>query len=188
MEKIIAAFILSLSANLDTFSLSVSYGIKKIRIPFFSNILISLLTTLGTFLSMEFGFFIRNLIPSWIANALGGISMMGIGIWFLIDYFRNSCKDEIPMVDSDHSGDISLKETIPLIIALTINNIGVGISGSMSGVSILYTSIFTFIITYLCIQIGTWAGKTIVGKVFGKYTTLVSNIFLILFGLYEIFF
>lgn len=188
MEAIITAFLLALSANLDTFSLAVSYGIKKIRIPFLSNLLISFLTTLSTFLAMECGLVISSFLPLFIANSIGGISIVVIGLYFLIDYFLHSCNDEIPMADSDHSGDISLKETIPLIIALSVNNLGVGISGSMSGVSTLFMTIFTFLITYSFIGIGTWAGKTLFGKLLGKYTTLLSNIFLILFGIYTIFF
>lgn len=188
MQEIIAALVLAVSANLDTFSVAVSYGIKKIKIPMASNILISLLTTIGTFLSMEFGLLISDFIPPYIANAIGGICIALIGTWFLIDYFRNKNKDTIPMADSDHSGDISLKEALPLIIALTINNLGVGISGSMAGVSTIYTTAFTFIVTALFLLIGTFAGKTVFGRLFGKYTPLISNILLIFLGIYEIIF
>ena len=92
------------------------------------------------------------------------------------------------MADSDNSGDISLQEALPLIIALTVNNLGVGISGSMAGVSTIYTTTFTFIITVLFLVIGTFAGKTVFGRLFGKYTPLISNILLILLGIYEICF
>ena len=188
MQEIMAAIVRAVSANLDTFSVAVSYGIKKIKIPMASNILISLLTTIGTFLSMEFGLLISEFIPSILANAIGGIAITLIGIWFLIDYFKERNKDTIPMADSDNSGDISLQEALPLIIALTVNNLGVGISGSMAGVSTIYTTTFTFIITVLFLVIGTFAGKTVFGRLFGKYTPLISNILLILLGIYEIFF
>lgn len=190
MQEIMAALVLAVSANLDTFSVAVSYGIKKIKIPMASNVLISLLTTIGTFLSMEFGLLISEFIPSWLANAIGGIAIALIGIGFLIDYFINinRNKDTIPMADSNHSGDISLKEALPLIIALTVNNLGVGISGSMAGVSTIYTTCFTFIVTALFLVTGTFAGKTVFGRLFGKYTPLISNILLILLGIYEIIF
>lgn len=188
MHVIFAALILAISANLDTFSVAVSYGVKKIKIPLGSALLISLLTTIGTFLSMEFGLIISGFIPSFLSDSIGGLLISLIGLWFLIDYFRHNKEDNIPMADSDHSGDISLKESIPLITALTINNLGVGISGSIAGVSTFYTTIFTFIVTALFLLLGTWTGKTASAKLLGKYAEPISNIILILLGIYEIFF
>lgn len=186
MHLLLSALILSLSSNLDTFAVAISYGLQKIKIPFLSNLIIAIITSIGTFVSMELGVILIKFLPLSFTDILGGILLILIGFWFLIDFFKNLKTDKNNgfEADTDHSGDISLKETIPLSLALTINNLGVGIAASITGVSIFYTTLFTFIITLLCISIGTSLGKSFLGK----YSPLISSILLIILGLFESFF
>lgn len=196
MQHLLSALILSVSSNLDTVTVCISYGMYDIRLPWLSNILIAFITSVGTFLSMEFGHILSVVLPGGLGNVLGGITLILLGLWFLLGCFKNTMKtstikpEEIPnnetlMADKDASGDINLKETIPLSLALTINNIGVGIAASMTGVSILYSTILTFIITILSVCGGTWLGRSILGKICGKCAPLLSSILLIIIGVYE---
>ena len=73
-------------------------------------------------------------------------------------------------------------------LALTANNMGMGVAAGISDVSVLYATIFTFVLTILCILFGTWAGKKFLSKVFGKYSDMISGALLLILGLYEIFF
>ncbi|MGG7076397.1 manganese efflux pump MntP family protein [Clostridium sardiniense] len=187
MQQFLSAFILSISSNLDTFAVSISYGMHKIKLPISSNLLIALITTLGTFLSMLFGKLLTNIIPNSISNFIGGIALVLIGIWFLIESIRNKESNNFLKADSNGSRVIELKETIPLAFALTVNNLGVGISASITGISIFYSTIFTFIITSISIFAGSWLGHSFLGKLLGKYAPAASSILLIILGIYESF-
>ena len=77
---IISVLLLVLSANLDTFVIAVSCGMKNIRIPLPANLVISLITTLGTYLSMLFGEVIGRFLPACLANYLGACVLILIGL------------------------------------------------------------------------------------------------------------
>ena len=65
------ALLLSVSANLDTFAVCISYGMKKVKLSFIGALLISLITSLGTFLSMYLGKIITNFIsPKIVSKSL----------------------------------------------------------------------------------------------------------------------
>lgn len=198
MQNFLSVLLLSVSSNLDTVTVAISYGMNKIKIPWISSLLIAIISTLGTFLSMEFGSLLVDFIPANLADLIGGLMLIIIGVWFLIDFLRKNKTvklsydqdliiDENFMADKDNSGDISIKETIPLALALTINNLGVGIAASITGISILYSTICTFIVTLISIWCGSWIGQGVASKLLGKYAPIISSILLIILGIYESF-
>ena len=182
MHQLLSALILSISSNLDTFTLSISYGMNKIRIPFISNLIITVVSTLGTFLSMKFGRIIAYILPNFIANIIGGFALILIGLWFLIDYLKNKSSGE-----NSSNKNLNFKNSFSIALALTINNLGIGISASITGISIFYSTIFTLIMTSLTIILGYWIGESLLGKLIGKYSSFISSILLIILGAYESF-
>ena len=203
---IFSTLLFALSANIDNFTVGIAYGVKKIRIGICSNILIAIFSGIGTFLSMSIGYFVSRFIPSNVSNLLGSLILIGIGLWFIKSYFfkrivnqtnkqnsggeiskytdllDNPCKADI-----DDSGSIDIKESITLSLALTINNFGLGIGASITGLNIILTTLLTFIFSILAIIIGYCLGNSYLSKFFGKYAPLFSSIIIVILGLYEIF-
>ncbi|WP_010294227.1 manganese efflux pump [Clostridium senegalense] len=95
--------------------------------------------------------------------------------------------DNPELVDSDNSSCIDVKESILLAFALTINNLGVGIGASITGLNIFLTTIFTFIFSLLFIILGYLIGTSYLSKLFGKYASLISGAIIIFLGCYELF-
>ena len=199
------AILLSLSANLDTFAVCISYGIKKVKISFIGALLISLITSLGTFLSMYLGKVITNFISPKIVNIIGGILLLILGLKIVIDFLKKYKESHIKdllrhkkvsygeildnpiKADIDNSGDIDIKECITLSIALTLNNLSVGVAASIAGISILLNTLFTFILTWLNIGIGFYIGRRYASKLLGKYSDLISGFLITILGIYQIF-
>lgn len=206
--NIASALLLAISANLDTFAVAVSYGLKKVKLSFHSIILIAFITSIGTLLSMYLGKVITNFISLQTANLIGSIMLILIGIWFIIGYFREEtvsksyckccenkstycdiCKilsDPIK-ADKDNSGDIDFKECLTLSIALSLNNVGLGISASIAGINIYLNTLFTFIVTLLGFWIGGVIGRSYFSKICGEYSSLASGILITLIGISQIF-
>lgn len=201
---LIPAFLLSLSACLDNIVVGIAYGMKKVKIGLGSNLLIAIITSCGTLISMLFGRLIAKIIPVFIAQALGAAMIILIGLYFILEYFikknrkDNTSMDEIvddivETTDCDqiksccNSQRIGIRETIMLSFALTINNLGIGISASLAGVNIVATVILTFVISILTIILGVMMGYNVIGRLFGKYASLVSGILMIILGVVEIF-
>lgn len=198
------AILLSLSSNLDTFAVCLTYGIKKVKLSITSSLLISFITSLGTFLSMILGKIMTSFISPKIVTSIGATLLIILGISMICNFIKkfriNHLKNlnryekvtysEILIypekADIDNSGDLDLKECLTLSIALTLNNLSLGVVASIAGINILLNTIFTFIITLMCIALGFYLGGKYASKLSGEYSDLISGLLLVLIGIYQI--
>lgn len=72
---------LAVAANLDNLGVGIAYGIGRDRISNFSNFLIALLSGGLTFIAMMFGQWLQHILPTQVANDLGAVVIIGVGIW-----------------------------------------------------------------------------------------------------------
>ena len=205
--NLLSPLLLSISSNLDTFTIGTSYGIKKIRMTKSSLLIISIITSIGTFVSMYIGVLIANFFNQNISNIFGSILLSLIGIYFIIEHVRiekkhrgedvsyyveNALKykkilEESNIIDTSKSYDIYIREIFLLSFALTINNISAGVAASITGINIPISTFFNFIATIISFYLGYFIGNSYFFKLFNKYTTLASGIILIVLGMYEAF-
>ncbi len=73
--------LISISSNTDSFAVAIAYGIKKIRITICANLLIAVVSSLGTFLSISVGQMISGYLPRSTASILGSGVLISIGIF-----------------------------------------------------------------------------------------------------------
>lgn len=208
---IFSVLLLSLSSNLDNVGVGISYGTRKINIPFYSNLLIAVITGTGTFLSMTAGNEIVNLISPHIANALGSLIIAGAGVWVFIqkpasgnpngagtqclqktDISDQSLLRRMFMIldhpflaDTDFSGHISLKEGFLLGLALTLNNLANGLGAGLVGLNTAMVTAFTVMFSILTIWFGIEFGQYSGVHWFGRYSSRISGLILIVLGIYE---
>ncbi|MFV0392785.1 MAG: manganese efflux pump, partial [Coprobacillaceae bacterium] len=70
---------------------------------------------------------------------------------------------------------------------LSLNNIALGISASITGIPVTLATILTFICSVVLFEVGYAIGNSYLSNIFGKYTPLISGILLIILGVYELF-
>jgi len=203
---ILSSFIFALIVSIDNFTVGIAYGAKKIKINLSSNILIGIISSLGTLLSMILGLVIIRVISARAANLLGCVILLTLGIYFLIDFFNKRLKIEglklqmkqdfsvykallsyPEFADMDKSGSLDLRESIVLAFALALNNFGLGIGVGITGINIFEATIFTFIISIISISLGYIVGKKYLSKLFGDYAGLFSGCLIIILAIYQIF-
>lgn len=198
------------SSSLDNFVVGLSYGIKKIKINFMNNFIIAFISGIGTFISMIFGNFFKLYIPESFSNYIGSSLLILLGLYFLFDFFRSKLKknnferkkpnntiqkiefyDEIlkhpEIADKDHSNTIEFKESVILGIALSLNNIGLGIGVSIIGLNIYLSSILSMVFSLIFIQAGFVIGDSLFSSLFEKYAALVSGLIILFLGMYSLF-
>ena len=56
----------------------------------------------------------------------------------------------------------------------------------MSGLSVTITTIFTFLFSILILVIGLKLGNSVLSKIFGKYSPVLSAIIIILMGVFQL--
>lgn len=215
---LIVILLIALVSNTDNFGVGISYGTRKILIPFVSNILIALITGLGTLFSMYVGEGISKILNPKIAGYAGSIIIIIVGIWICVGEMKRKKNEgnenktnnislseknvniysfigRIPRIlenpflaDWDFSGCISIKESLLLGFALAVNNMANGIGAGMAGINPIITSIFAFLVSLFAIWIGIKLGHEYVHRWLGKLATPIAGIILIVIGVYEIFF
>lgn len=95
MAHLLSAFILCFSSNVDNFAVAVAYGVKKLRIGRLSNVLIALVSALGTLLSLSVGEVIGRYLSDQVANFLGSGVLIAIGIWGIWDTMERERKRQL---------------------------------------------------------------------------------------------
>ena len=192
-----------IAASLDILVVSLAYGLKDIKINFSSTLVIASISALGTFISMILGKFLVDLIPIKLGDIIGGLVLLLLGFYSIYSYFKekkiltshNSENDSSPtfilenpeVADKDKSGNIDFKESLALSFALALNNFGLGIGASISGLNIAFTTISTFIISLIFISLGFYLSKTIKSKNISKNSNLIAGIIIIILSLFIIF-
>lgn len=198
--QLLSVLLFSLSANVDSFTVGIAYGMKDIKVDYKSNILIALITSLGTFISMALGLFTKQFIKPEILSVIGCIVLIILGIFMIMNTLKTKKQideEEVKYTDilikphkadKDKSGYIDIKESITLGLALSLNNFGLGIGASATGLSLYLTTGATFIISILCIVSGVEIGKKCLSCRLRKYADLISGLIIIFIGLYELIF
>ncbi|PWX65038.1 sporulation membrane protein YtaF [Clostridium perfringens] len=192
-----------IAASLDILVVSLAYGLKDIKINFSSTLVIASISALGTFISMILGKFLVDLIPVKLGDIIGGLVLLLLGFYSIYSYFKekkiltshNSENNSSPtfilenpeVADKDKSGNIDFKESLALSLALALNNFGLGIGASISGLNIAFTTISTFIISLIFISLGFYLSKTIKSKNISKNSNLIAGIIIIIYH-YLLFF
>ena len=191
------------AASLDILVVSLAYGLKDIKINFSSTLVIASISALGTFISMILGKFLVDLIPVKLGDIIGGLVLLALGFYSIYSYFKekkiltshNSENNSSPtfilenpeVADKDKSGNIDFKESLALSLALALNNFGLGIGASISGLNIAFTTISTFIISLIFISLGFYLSKTIKSKNISKNSNLIAGIIIVILSLFIIF-
>ncbi|MDS1030751.1 sporulation membrane protein YtaF [Bacillota bacterium LX-D] len=91
---IIHAMIFALAVSLDGFGVGISYGIRRIKVPWYSLLIICLTSTLAITISMLFGNMLAQIISTELAEKIGSFIMVAVGIWILIESIENIYREK----------------------------------------------------------------------------------------------
>jgi putative sporulation protein YtaF len=203
----LSPLLLALSSNLDTLSISLSYGIKKIYLPRSTKILLTILTSTSVFISMHIGKLFLPLFGMNLAEIFGITLLCFIGISFIVEYIRIEKKragydtsyfyenpfgyknilDNPIVIDADKSNHIDIKECLKLCLAIGLNNFLTFFAGSLTGININLSSFFYFLISFISICIGSYFSRCLSFRRLKKYCYLISGLILILLSILEFF-
>lgn len=188
MINLITAILFSFSANIDNIAIGISYGIKKIHICIYKNIVIALFTSFFTFLSMYLGNYIAILLSENIANILGPIVLLFIGFYSIVSELIKKKNNNNILVFQDRKINVlSFKELTTLTFMLSINNIAVGIAASVAGINMLVATISTFLFSLFLLYIGNIIGlKALNNKFIEKYSCFISSFILIIIAIIQL--
>lgn len=77
---------IGMASNIDNLGIGVSFGARSKRIPFLSNLFIAIIAMAATYASITMGHLLSNFLPKQSAELLGGLLIVGLGVWSMKPY------------------------------------------------------------------------------------------------------
>jgi len=208
--ELLAILLFALAVSGDGFMVGIAYGIKKIRIPILSLLVIAMASTLAVTASMILGKGISCFItPQWTSSIGAGIIIL-IGLYFLLQAARHKIFSlehdvEDPLLslninslgiiiqilkkpstaDFDSSGEISVKEAFFLGLALAMDALGAGVGLAMTGMNILLTAISVGMLKFTLVSCGLTVGSKFQNERWQGVNALLTGLILLAIGIIE---
>lgn len=207
----ITLLLLAFAVSLDSFSVGLTYGIRKMHIPFKSIGIIACCSAVALMTAMMLGRISTQFLSPAFAESLGGIILIGLGAWVLYQFFRTEkAKDVLPhektivnfeikslglvinilqkpmSADFDKSGTITGIEALMLGVALSLDAFGAGIGAAMLGYSPYYLALTVAIMSSLFVFIGMKIGTLFSKSSWVQKCSFIPGVLLILLGIWKI--
>lgn len=197
-----ALVIFGVALSLDGFAAGLAYGLRQVRIPFFSLLIICLTSGAAISISLGAGYATAQFIAPAVAQVLGGILLILLGFWILSQALRRATHRglciRIPpfgMVinilfepldaDMDQSGVICTREAAVLGIALSLDAFAAGFAIALSGLYSPYTPLFVTAGLFMLINAGILIGQRS-GSLLGSFINLLPGLLLIMLGVFRL--
>lgn len=192
---LISSLLFGISSSLDALLVGISLGLRKIRILFWQNLLISLITLTGTCLSVTVGKKLAPLLPELLGSYVGSIVLILLGIYYIMKWVLNLIKQRRKvlsneMIQTSHTEEhpsLKIIEVLLLSFTLSINNMGMGLAASMTGLPLLPAAIVTVLCSILFLFLGNRLGKTHLLLFLRHQADPISGILLIGLGIFQFF-
>ncbi|MCG1022085.1 sporulation membrane protein YtaF [Sutcliffiella horikoshii] len=186
MIPYISLILLAFAVSLDSFSVGLTYGLRKMHMPLKSISIIACCSAVSLLLAMFVGTILMNFLSPAFAETIGGSILILLGVWVLYQFFRASTADdntsfvderilfnlEIKSLgvvinilrkpteaDFDRSGSITGLEAFFLGIALSLDAFGAGIGAALLGYSPWLMAVSVAVMSSLFVITGIKLGR-----------------------------
>lgn len=188
---------------IDSLAIGIAYGMKKIKIPAKSLLMINVVCTGVLSVAMFLGNIVKKVLPGNIPSIISFLILLFIGMYFFVEgvvnYFEKNEKKKFEIkfsnvkiiidvvvdctkADMNNSGDIDLKEGFYLGMALSLDALGIGFGTAMGSINYIQVLILSFIFNMMIILLGLYLGKKLVSK-FKIQLSWISGLILIFLAL-----
>lgn len=214
--EILTMVLLALALNIDALGAGTAYGMRNIKLPLNSLLIISCMSAAAITLSMLAGHALSAYVSETFAHYLGGTLLVVIGAWVLYQSLRDHKSDfkeieqeensgpvvqirikslglviqvlrEPTRADLDRSGVISPTEAILLGLALAMDAFVAGFAVSMLGFSVLLTATIVGIGHLVLAYAGVLLGKGFATTAIGRQLSVIPGCILIVLGLFQFY-
>ncbi|WP_373284232.1 sporulation membrane protein YtaF [Priestia taiwanensis] len=211
MPQYVSLLLLACALSLDSCSVGFTYGLRKVHIPLKSIIVISICSAAVLVLAMGVGYAAATFVSPEVATKIGGVVLIAIGVWVLIQFFKSDQSVDEPLVeqktlvnveikwlgivihilrkptvaDIDKSGTITGIEALLLGISLSLDSFGAGIGASLLGYSPLLMALFITVMGSSFLLIGMRMGKALSSMRWLQRLTFLPGILLIIIGIWK---
>jgi len=204
MHHFFYTFFIALTNNFDNIGVRIAYSIRGIRISTLINLWISVITFVISFFAAFSGTLISGVISKQLSSMIAMLLLTAIGSWMILEpYLKkdNDSTDESVQgnkksashvllhpqnADMDNSKHIDFREATFLGIALSINNVGGGVSAGMIGLNSFWVGFLSAVLSFLALWAGNYVAEFFIKWNISNKASVVAGLLLIAIGIEQI--
>ncbi|MGD6833320.1 sporulation membrane protein YtaF [Sutcliffiella halmapala] len=212
MIPYISLVLLAFAVSLDSFSVGLTYGLRKMHMPLKSISIIACCSAVSLLLAMFVGTILTTFLSPVYAESIGGAILILLGVWVLYQFFKsNTSEDPTPIgekilfnleikslgvvinilrkpteADFDKSGSITGLEAFFLGIALSLDAFGAGIGAALLGYSPWMMAVSVAMMSSLFVITGIKLGRIFSGVSWMNKFSFLPGVLLIIIGIIKI--
>ncbi len=177
MSDFFSLLILALALSADAFTASFVYGADRVKIPFLSTLILTLLSTgiLGSFLLV--GRLIRPFLSGRLPALLAALLLSLLGIQKLCS---GPTKEMARRANEKDPEILTPAEALPLGTALSIDSAAAGAGMGLSESSVPLLMGLTLVLTFLAVKGGSRLGRFTADRVQFDFSKLSGFVLLLL--------
>ncbi len=201
MNHILLGFFIALTNNFDNIGARIAYSIRGISISTPINLWISVITFVISYFAAFSGKAVSGSLGTRVSSIIAMVILVAIGSWMILEPIikkrrENSSENDSPNIgeilmspekaDMDNSKHIDFKEATLLGIALSLNNIGGGLSAGILGVDALLVGILSAVISFIALWAGNYVSAFFIRMHIAEKATIAAGLILIAIGVEQI--
>ncbi len=199
--QLFSSLLFGVSASLDALLMGMTYGLRRIHIGLLQNLAISLITLAGTCLSVGCGSLLGPLLPASMGTWIGSGILIVYGFYYLLHsmpFLRKKYRTDADAPTNTQPAESSCRPQRPrplsfpcsltLGVALSANNMGIGLTASVAGLSLAPAAGMTLFFSIFFLFLGNHLGKNCLSRRIKAAADPVSGALLILLGIWELWF
>lgn len=199
MQHLLYAFLIALTNNVDNIGARIAYSIQGIKISNPINFWISIITFVISFIAALLGTMLTGSLGKRFSSVIAMGLLVAIGSWMILSSYRkNRCRENPSRenlksiwtillkpenADMDRSKHIDFKEGTVLGIALSINNVGGGLSAGMIGLNAFLVGFLSAALSFVALWTGNYVAEFFIRRHMADKTAVVGGILLIAIGI-----
>ncbi|HWI55236.1 MAG TPA: sporulation membrane protein YtaF [Desulfobacteria bacterium] len=94
MLELLSVIVFAVALSLDGFGVGISYGVRKIKIPLLSLLVISATSGVAIGVSMLCGHLVARFISIQLAEIVGALILISVGVWILVQTWTQNKKEQ----------------------------------------------------------------------------------------------
>ncbi|AKX97286.1 sporulation membrane protein YtaF [Neomoorella thermoacetica] len=205
----LATIFLALAVSLDGLGVGLAYGLRKIKLPWLSLVLVAMVSVVASFLSMAAGHLITMVFNPVLAGRLGAGILLTLGLVIILEAYlkregagaeeQTLLRFRLPRLglviqilkepsraDRDLSGSISSQEALTLGLALALDALGTGIGAAAAGFSLFLAPLCIGLCQLLLVRAGLFLGEYWGLENLGWRGAAIPGLILIAIGLWRL--
>jgi putative Mn2+ efflux pump MntP len=152
------ALLLALASSTDNFTVGMSVGVGRKRLPFWVNAMISACNAMGALVASYSGVLLSQTLSPLLAPLLAAGAF---GILALLELQQSSWySSSSPSETSANKHQfLDFSQVLRLALPMTLNNLAGGVAGGAAGLSPMVTAIYALVASFVTMAVGHWIGQ-----------------------------